>query len=308
MKKCVVIYNPNSGKAVKHDFTEEFTNILKEYNYDVNFIKTEYKGQAKEIVTNLEIVDLVISIGGDGTFNESMTGNLRRKERLVLAHIPMGTANDIGAMFGYEKNIFKNLKLLLNGVVKDIDICTINNQPFVYVAGFGKFVNISYETPRHLKKKYGYLAYLIEGIKEGIEDIPIYDINYYIDGEKHSDKVSFMLISNANRIAGINNFYKDVKLDDNCFEVLFCKISKKKDILKNLYYLTKYDITKLPGFKFYKINNLKIEFNTPPEKGWSIDGEELVTDKNIFEIKMVRNVKILLPKKNVGKLFLEEME
>ena len=89
MKKCVVIYNPNSGKAVKHDFTEEFTNILKEYNYDVNFIKTEYKGQAKEIVTNLEIVDLVISIGGDGTFNESMTGNLRRKERLVLAHIPM---------------------------------------------------------------------------------------------------------------------------------------------------------------------------------------------------------------------------
>ena len=162
MKKCVVIYNPNSGKAVKHDFTEEFTNILKEYNYDVNFIKTEYKGQAKEIVTNLEIVDLVISIGGDGTFNESMTGNLRRKERLVLAHIPMGTANDIGAMFGYEKNIFKNLKLLLNGVVKDIDICTINNQPFVYVAGFGKFVNISYETPRHLKKKYGYLAYLIE--------------------------------------------------------------------------------------------------------------------------------------------------
>ena len=126
--------------------------------------------------------------------------------------------------------------------------------------------------------------------------------------KKYSDKVSFMLISNANRIAGINNFYKDVKLVDNCFEVLFCKISKKKDILKNLYYLTKYDITKLPGFKFYKINNLKIEFNTPPEKGWSIDGEELVTDKNIFEIKMVRNVKILLPKKNVEKLFLEEME
>ena len=29
MKKCVVIYNPNSGKAVKRDFTEEFTNILK---------------------------------------------------------------------------------------------------------------------------------------------------------------------------------------------------------------------------------------------------------------------------------------
>ena len=69
---------------------------------------------------------------------------------------------------GYEKNIIKNLKLLLNGEEKDIDICLINGQPFVYVAGFGKFVNISYDTPRSLKKKYGYLAYLIEGLKENL--------------------------------------------------------------------------------------------------------------------------------------------
>lgn len=308
MKKCVVVYNPNSGKAVKRDFSLEFTNILKEYGYDVDFMKTEYKGQAKEIVSKLENTDLVISIGGDGTFNESMTGNFARKERITLAHIPMGTANDIGAMFGYEKNILKNLKLLLNGVVKEIDICTINKQPFVYVAGFGKFVNISYETPRHLKKKYGYLAYLIEGIKEGIENIPLYDITYYIDGKKYDDKFSFMLISNANRIAGINNFYKDVKLDDNCFETLFCKISNKKDILKNLYYLTKYDITNIPGFKFYKTNHLKIEFKNLPEKGWSIDGEELVMETNTFDIEVERHVKILLPKKNVKKLFVEEME
>lgn len=303
MKKCVVIYNPNSGKAVKHDFTEEFTNILKEYNYDVNFIKTEYKGQAKEIVTNLEIVDLVISIGGDGTFNESMTGNLRRKERLVLAHIPMGTANDIGAMFGYEKNIFKNLKLLLNGIVKDIDICTINNQPFVYVAGFGKFVNISYETPRHLKKKYGYLAYLIEGIKEGIEDIPIYDIDYYIDGKKYSDKVSFMLISNANRIAGINNFYNDVKLNDNKFEIMLCSLNRKIDIIKAFYILKTSGASHISGVEIYKTSNLKIEFLDNP-KAWCTDGEKFYDNSNVFEVKLENKVKMLIPDKFVDKLFL----
>lgn len=306
MKKCVVIYNPNSGKAVKKDFTKEFTYILKDHGYHVDFKKTEYKNHAKEIVSTLDYVDLVISIGGDGTFNESMTGNLSRTNRITLAHIPMGTANDIGAMFGYERNIFNNLELLLNGVEREIDICTINNQPFVYVAGFGKFVNISYDTPRSLKKKYGYLAYLIEGIKEGLDEIPLYDVTYYVDGEKYEDRFSFMLISNANRIAGINNFYKDVKLDDNSFETLFCKIGDKKDILKNLYYLTKYDITKLPGFKFYKASELKIEFHTPFKKGWTIDGEEFITDKNTFDIEMERHVKILLPKKNVKKLFLKE--
>ena len=37
-------------------------------------------------------------------------------------------------------------------MLKNIDICTINDQPFTYSAGFGKIVNVSYSTPRELKK------------------------------------------------------------------------------------------------------------------------------------------------------------
>ena len=43
-----------------------------------------------------------------------------------------------------------------------------------------------------------------------------------------------MLISNANRIAGINNFYKDIKLDDDQFEVLFVILKRRIDILRTL--------------------------------------------------------------------------
>ena len=306
--RCLVIYNPYSGRKKKKNFEEEFINILENSGYETEFVKTEYRGHAREIALNAKKVDLIISIGGDGTFNEVMTGNLKREKRITLAHIPLGTANDIGAMFGYEKDIIKNLKLILNGEEKAIDICLINGQPFVYVAGFGKFVNISYDTPRNLKKKYGYLAYVIEGLKEVIKKIPLYEVEYYIDGVKYEDKFSFMLISNANRIAGINNFYKDVKLDDDAFECLFCKISEKKDILRNLYYLTKYDMSKLPSFKFYKTNNLKIIFKKPLKKGWTIDGEEYISDKNTFEFENIRDVKILLPKKNIKKLFVKEDE
>ena len=74
---------------------------------------------------------MVISLGGDGTFNEIVTGNLKRKKPLLLAHIPLGTTNDIGAMFGYSKNIISNLKALLDGSIKKIDICTVNGRPFV---------------------------------------------------------------------------------------------------------------------------------------------------------------------------------
>ena len=303
MKKCVVIYNPNSGKKLRKYFLATFIDILLNKDYVPEVIFSKYRGHITKIVEELENPDLVISIGGDGTFNESMTGNLRRKERLLLAHIPVGTTNDVGVMFGYGKDIIKNLKMLLDGVEKNIDICTINNKPFVYVAGFGKFMNVPYETSRNLKKRYGHMAYLMEGVKEFNHTTKLYDITYEVDGESYSGLYSFCVISNATRIAGINDFIKDVKLDDNKFEVLLCNITKKKDIVKSLYYLTSNDITKVPGFYFHKVSSMKIKFNDDQKRNWCIDGEKLDDDSGTYEIKVLRNVRLLIPKKNVKNLF-----
>lgn len=308
MKKCAVIINPTSGKGVALKKIKQIRMVLDEFDYKYQMYITEYMGHAKEIVTNLDNVDLVISIGGDGTFNEVMQGNFLRNKRLLLTHIPFGTANDIGAMYGYTKSIIKNLRLALSGTIKEIDICTINGIPFTYCAAFGKLTNISYETPKKLKKKFGYLAYLVQGLKEINDKTKLYNINYEVDKEKIEGKYSFMLISNANRIAGINNFYENVLLDDDRFEVLLCNLTNKKDIIKAVLKLSKNDITKVPGFSFYKTNNLKIEFDTVPGKAWCIDGEELKEKNLVYEIKIVKNIKVLLPNKNLDKLFMEDKQ
>ena len=46
--------------------------------------------------------------------------------------------------------------------------------------------------------------------------------------------------------------YKNIYLDDNCFEVLFCELKTKKDIIRSLYHMKNRDITTAGGFKFYK--------------------------------------------------------
>ena len=159
MKKCVVLYNKYSGKKKRKEYIDDFLKILKDNDYEVELKPSKYKSHVVDIVKELpDDINLVISIGGDGTFNESMRGNFQRKKRLVLAHIPMGTTNDIGKMFGYGKHPIDNLNLLMDGVKKKIDICTINGDPFIYVAGFGKFMNIPYETKRKNKKRFGYIA------------------------------------------------------------------------------------------------------------------------------------------------------
>lgn len=303
--KCVLIINPHSGRRHKKINIKKIINIFSKHNYDVEIIFTKYKGHAKEIVQNVE-ADLVVSVGGDGTFNEVMTGNFNRESRILISHIPIGTANDIGAMYGYTKSIYKNIELLLTGTIKGIDICTINGQPFTYVAALGKFTNISYDTPRHLKKSFGYLAYLIEGLKELKNPTIKYNIKYIIDDNVYEANSIFMLISNANRIAGINNFYHNIKLDDDLFEVLFCTLDNRKDIVRSLYHLKDGDISTLDGFKFYKTNNLKIIFDKQLNKGWSVDGEELLDKTSEFDVKIIKDVKILIPNRNIKKLFVKE--
>jgi len=306
MKKCVIIFNPSSGKKLDKNFLEEYVKILGEYNYETNIYFTRYRGHATEIIYELDRADLVISIGGDGTFNEVMIGNLQRENRLLLSHIPVGTTNDLGAMFGYTKNIINNLSLALEGEIKGIDICTINNKPFVYSAGFGKFMNVPYETPRKNKKILGRFAYIFNGIKNFINPTPLYELTYKVGNKIYKGRYSFMLISNANTVAGFNNFHKDVKLNDNKFEVLFCKLKTKKDIIRALYCVTTGNLASMEGFEFHKTESLKIIFKDYPKNAWCLDGEKSEESTKFYDINIINDVKILLPNKNIKELFIEK--
>ena len=308
MKRAVVIVNLHSGmKRKKKEDLENFIKIFEKYEYDVEVFKTNYSSHATEIVEGLsDDIDLVISMGGDGTFNEVVTGNLNRKKRLIISHIPYGTTNDVGAMFSLGKNKEKSLNAILSGEVRKIDVCSVNNHIFVYVAGFGKFMNVPYETPRELKKRIGYLAYLVEGVKDFFRyKTRLYDLTYEINREKHRGLYSFALISNANRIAGIKNFYKGVKLDDKKFEVLFCNIQTKKDVVRSLFGLRVADITKIPGFYFYRTDNLRVTFHDKLRKPWCLDGEEYPEKDTTYEIKVVPEIEMLLPKSVSKELFVD---
>jgi len=156
MKKCVIIMNPESGKKKKIKTYQEFYDILRKYGYETEIIFTKAKGDAKNIVQALdENTSLVISAGGDGTLNEIVSGNVLREKKLTLAPLPLGSTNDVGNMYGLNKNVYENLETILKGQEKKVDICYVNNIPFVYVACLGDYIDMAYATPRSLKKRYG---------------------------------------------------------------------------------------------------------------------------------------------------------
>ena len=303
MKKCVLIYNPESGKKRKKLKIELTEKTLNQYGYDVTFIKTLKAGDCMNIVANLEHVDLVIVAGGDGTLNEAISGNLMRKDKLLISHLPIGTVTDVGRLYGFTKKITKDLNLMLNGVSKNIDVCLINNKPFIYVACFGNFTNISYDTPRRLKKKFGRFGYILYALKSIKEKIKQYNIQYEIDGIEYNGEFSFIFITNTSRVGGVNNIYQDVLLDDNMFEVAFCLVKNKKDLIKTFYNIKTKDINNISNIKYYRTNNLKIIFDNIPNASWCIDGEELKHNKQEFIFSVDKSSNMLIPKVNIKKLF-----
>ena len=115
-----------------------------------------------------------------------------------------------------------------------------------------------------------------------------------------------MLVSNANRIAGINNFYRDVKLDDDTFEVMFCNFRRRIDIIRTFALLLTMDASKVSGIEFYKTNHIEVKFYEYPHKAWCIDGERLDRAVLNYDISNFRNVQIMMPSKNISKNFINK--
>jgi len=304
MKICKIIMNPQSGKKKKVNYHAMY-DLLRKHGYDGEIIFTKGAKDATKIVEELpNDVDLVISCGGDGTLNEVVTGDMRRKHKLTLANLPLGTVNDVGNMYGLNKGILENLELLLSGKPKKIDVCYINDSAFVYVACLGDYIDMAYSTPRELKAKYGKLGYVLYGVKQFItKKVHHYRVRYTVNGKTYEDDLSFFFITNSSRIAGFNDVYYDVKLDDGMFEVALAKIKTKKDMFTTLIQIGTKDIKDVNELTYYRTNEIKIEFLDPPKSSWCIDGEEYKYTGTTFNLKVVKGPKMLLPKDNVKLLF-----
>lgn len=306
MKKCIIIMNPESGKKRKIKSYEKFYDILRKHGYETDIILTKGPGDARGIVQSIpDNTDLVISGGGDGTLNEVVSGNMLRKKKLTIAPLPLGSANDVGTMYGLEGNVYDNLDTLLEGKAKKVDIVYINDNPFVYVACLGDYIDLAYATPRELKKRYGKIAYIIYGFKQLRNSIHEYDIKYTIDGKTHRGTYSFIFITNSSRVAGQPDVYYDVKLDDNMFEVALAKVKTKKDMIKILALINTIDVKDIPNVTYYQTDNLELEFLNPPKSSWCIDGEELKSTKMKYSFRVVKDMKMLVPQENINKLFEE---
>ena len=115
-----------SGKAAAH--LERAVKGLESRGASVLLIPTEPEGRTVGVVTAAiaeHTPDVVLYLGGDGTFNEVARGMLSAEHPTALGMLPMGTANDQGRSFGLRPGpgaIEDNLDIVMAGHLTQLDV------------------------------------------------------------------------------------------------------------------------------------------------------------------------------------------
>ncbi|MBQ7757374.1 MAG: diacylglycerol kinase family lipid kinase [Oscillospiraceae bacterium] len=272
MKKLLFVFNPNAGKSTIKESLCDIIDIFTKGGYEV----TAYPTQARldgfqKILEDASKYDLVVSSGGDGTMSESIKGIMNSGANVPIGYIPAGTVNDFAHSMDISKNMIDAANAVVKGVPFAYDVGSFNGDYFCYVAAFGAFTDVSYETPQSTKNIFGHLAYLMEGVKR-IKTLEAYDITVEHDGEVYRDDFIVGLISNTISIAGLSNLVAEgVVFDDGLFEVTLIKTPNSPLELSKI--LNCIIMKNLDPKYFYTFKTSRVRFTSEQEIKWTLDGE-----------------------------------
>ena len=273
MQKLLFIYNPASGKGRVADGLSPMLDVFTKAGWLTTVYPTQHKGDATRIVRELgSQYDRVVCAGGDGTLSETVTGMMSLEQPPLLGYIPFGSTNDCATTLDLPKVPTQAALIAArDGVPRESDVGKLNDKPFVYVAAFGAFTQVAYETSQDLKNTFGHLAYIMEGIAS-LPSITPYHIKVEYDGNVLEDDFYFGMVSNAYSIGGIKLPAKEhVILDDGLFEVdLVKKPVSIADVANGFQWLTDPQASK--GLRVhFKASHLTFTCDRPLP--WTLDGE-----------------------------------
>lgn len=219
-KRLLLIYNPRAGKGQIRGYLSTIVNIFTRSGYIVTVHPTQAPGDGRTFAAaHAGEADLVVVSGGDGTLDEVVSAMMENEAGKPVGYIPAGSTNDFGSSLDIPKSMTEAAENIMKGQPAPIDVGSFNDSYFVYIAAFGLFTDVSYETDQNMKNAFGHFAYLMEAGKR-VFNIPSYHMRVEADGMHYEGNFCYGMITNARSVGGMKNITGNhVDLSDGLFEV-----------------------------------------------------------------------------------------
>lgn len=273
MKKMLFIVNPISGQKKAVKYLPEIISLFNRADYEVITYMTGAQGDATRMAAlRGGDMDIVVCCGGDGTFNETITGLLMQGIHVPVGYIPSGSTNDFAASMHLSSNPLKAVQDIIEGRPVAYDVGKFGSRYFSYVASFGAFTQASYTTPQSIKNLLGHTAYVLSGISE-LSQIRKEHVRMEIDGEVVEDDFLFGAISNSTSVGGILTLDpKYVDMSDGLLEILLVRAPRNlTEITECIQAFQAQDYNNCAMVTFRSARKIRILASS--DMPWTLDGE-----------------------------------
>lgn len=272
-RKMLFIYNPKAGKAKIKSNLLDIIDIFTKAGYEVTAYPTQARGDGQSAVRERKAgyYDIVVCSGGDGTLDEVVSGMMQCESKTVIGYVPAGSTNDFANSLKIPKNMLGAAQVIVEGNTFGCDIGIFNDDFFVYIAAFGVFTDVSYETRQDIKNVLGHMAYILEGARR-LSAVRAYKMRVESEELTVEGEFLFGMITNSVSVGGFRRITgKYVQLDDGEFEVTLIK--KPSNAMELNLIMAALINRSINTDCMYCFRTSSLRFTSEDEIAWTLDGE-----------------------------------
>jgi diacylglycerol kinase (ATP) len=226
-------------------------------------VLTEAPGHAAIIAeTHAHKYHAVFTLGGDGTVMEVLSALAHQGPPVgVLAG---GTANVVARTLRIPLNPARAVPLLLAGDHATMDLGRLGDgRRFAIGVGVGLDATMIAEAPHRLKKRFGFMAYVLGGYKAVLRNQK-FDLRLTVDGVVHERKASAILVANFGAVLNdLVAFGDGIVHDDGLLNACVFSPDSLWDALRILWRMLRKDFRADPCLFYQSGREFRIE-TTPP--------------------------------------------
>ena len=271
IKRALLIVNPASRRGAK--VRGRALDAFRKAGVSCEAMLTEAPGHAAELAAaNHSAYDAIFTLGGDGTLMEVL-GAVAETGPPVGA-LAGGTGNIVARTLGIPLDPRRAVPLLLAGDEARIDLGRVGNgRRFALGLGVGLDATMIELAPARLKKRLGFLAYVIGGFR-AVVALKKFHVRLTVDGEVIERTAAAVLITNFGALLNdLVTFGDGIRYDDGLLNACVFSPANFWDAQKILWRLIRKDFRPTPTMLYRAGKEFKIE--TIPARPVQADGEIL---------------------------------
>ncbi|MEN8098290.1 MAG: diacylglycerol kinase family protein [Chloroflexota bacterium] len=297
MRKVKIIVNPYAGRWQAKERIPEVEAAFAKYKVDYDLVVSPQIGKGIPLAQEaaLSNYDTVVTVGGDGTYNETVNGLVIAsgdQPTVPMGIIPLGTANDLAFGLGIPNEIDEAVRVIAQGKTRQIDVGKVNGRYFGNNAAIGMEPLITIENERLVYIK-GIIRYLISALIV-IARRPWWEVEIEWPEGNYKGTALLVSVGNNTRTGGVFFMSPKARLDDNLLDVCFAPRMSRLRLLKLL--PTTFNGSHINQESVSYLQTTKVSIRTNRPTPIQTDGEvfELGTTEVKYEL-VPRKLTVIVP-------------